>query len=337
MWKRRLSVTDLLILGNVALFIFLFVQIPRLTRVRLVFQPRVPTGLSTGPVFGVTDPRRDLEILEGGNMLGGFSRSNLIDSQRIHLPPAKVLPDGLQFRFSDPLLSLGVQRIAAFGMQGRLNLNLTVGEASDLPDSQPRVIRVSRDCPQRGGPVNLSLGGVVQAGRNQTLVVDTTPVWFLVPDASWDAYVSDKCQVSYSGLGTLPKLFGDSRPPRGGVDLSYAIEDELTGAPLPPSVAVTVVARAIDDVAVHGVTSTCRESIGRVDMSCFRRLNDLPGGRCAEMWPVTVDKVRSVIHVSRADGSPPACDLVLSVILAQGDGPVHVAFLELFDSPREAP
>lgn len=41
MWRRGPGVTDLLILGNVALFIFLFVQIPRLTRVRLVFQPRV--------------------------------------------------------------------------------------------------------------------------------------------------------------------------------------------------------------------------------------------------------------------------------------------------------
>ena len=234
-------------------------------------------------------------------------------------------------------MSVGVQRITAFGMEGRLNLDVSVREADDLRDSQPRVIRVRRDCPQRGGPVNLRVDGIVRAGQNQTLIVDTAPVWFLVPDASWDAYVSDKCEVSYSGSGTLPRLFGGNQPPRGGVDLSYAIEDELTGAPLPPDVAVTVSARVIDDVAGHEVASTCKESIGRVDRSCFRELNALPAGRCAEMWPVTVDKGRSVIHVSRAAGSPPACQLVLSVVPAHGDGPIHVAFLELWDSPREAP
>lgn len=132
-------------------------------------------------------------------------------------------------------------------------------------------------------------------------------------------------------------MFGGSQPPREGVDLSYAIEDELTGTPLPSDIAVTVIARAVDYIAVHGLASACKKSIGRMDAACFRELNALPAGRCGEVWPVTVDKGRSVIHVSRAAGSPPACDLVLSVVPAHGDGPIHVAFLELWDSPREAP
>ena len=337
MWKRRPRLTDFLILGNVALFIFLFVQIPRLTRVRLVFQPRVPAGLGTGPVFAATDPQRDLPVFGGGNLLSGGSWSNLIDRRRIRLRPAVVLADGLQFRFSDPLLSLGVQRIGVVGMEGRVNLHLAVWDANELSGSQPHAARVWRDCAQRGGPVNLHVDGVIQAGRNQTLSVDTTPVWFLVPDASWDAYVSDRCEVSYSGFGARTRLFGGSRPPRGGVDLSYAIEDELTGTPPPPDVAVTVTARAVDDLAVHGLASACKESIGRMDAPCFRELKALPGGRCSEVWLVTLDKARSVIHISRAAGSPPGCDLVLSVVPAHGDGPVHVAFLDLFDSPREAP
>jgi hypothetical protein len=340
-WSFRPRWAHLLIFGDVALFVFLFVQIPRLTRVRLVFQPRVPTGLSTGPVSAVTDPRREISVREMGNLLDGGSRSNLIDSQQIRLPSATILPDGLQFRFSDPLFSLGAQRIVAFGIDDSLALDLTVRETDESSGPQPRAIRPWRDCPQRGGPVKLHVDGAVQAGRNQTLIVDTAPVWFLVPDASWDAYVSDRCDVSYAGSTRghrmFPaRLFGNSKPPRGGVDLSYAIQDELTGTPLPPDMAVNVIARALDDVAV-GRASTCTESIGKMDPPCVRELNALPAGPCAESWPVTVDNGRSVIHVSRAAGSPPACRLVLSVVPAHGDGPIHIAFLELWDSPREAP
>src|SRR5450755_4109679 len=101
MRKRCPGFTDVLIVGNLALFIFLFVQIPRLTRVRLLFSPRVPAGLCTGPVSAATDPQRELPVLDRGSLLGGAFWSNLIDGRRIRLPPAAMLPDGLQLRFSD--------------------------------------------------------------------------------------------------------------------------------------------------------------------------------------------------------------------------------------------
>lgn len=337
MWKVRPSATYALTVANLALFVYLFVQIPRVTGVRLVFKPRVPAGLSAGPVRAGTTPKRELLLGGGGNALGGNSPSNLIDGQQIRLPAANVLSDGLLFRFSDPLFSLGVQRIDAFGIDGPLKLEFSVVDTSESSGSKPGAAQAWRDCPQRGGPVKVHVDGSVQAGRNQTVVVDTTPVWFMVPDASWNAYIDDKCDVSYSGFGGEARLFGGSQPPRGGVDLSYAIEDELTGTPLPGDVAVTVSARSVDDVAIHGIAAACKESIGRMDAPCFRELNALPAGPCPAIWPVTIDKGRSVIHISRAAGSPPKCDLVLRVVPAHGDGPFHVAFLDLFDSPREAP
>jgi hypothetical protein len=341
-WSFRPRWAHLLILGNLALFVFLFVQIPRLTRVRLVFQPRVPTDLSTGPVSAATEPQREISVLEIGNLLDGGSKSNLIDSQQIRLPSATVLPDGLQFHFSDPLFSLGAQRIVAFGTDDPLALDLTVQEADESSGSQPRAIRPWRDCAQRGGPVKLHVDGAVRAGRNQTLIVDTTPVWFLVPDASWDAYVSDRCGVSYAGSTRghrmFPtRLFEDSKPPRGGVDLSYEIEDELTGAPLPANVSATVTARVVDDVDISRFHLTCGPLTGKIDASCFQRYSALPAGRCAQIWPVTVDRDRSVIHISRAAGSSPGCSFVIDVAPTDRNGPGQVTVLELFDTPREAP
>jgi hypothetical protein len=336
MWKVRPSSTHLLTVANLALFVYLFVQIPRVTAVRLVFKPRVPAGLSAGPVVAGMSPQRDLQFGGGGNPLEGSSPSNLFDGQQIRLPAAKLLSDGLEFRFSDPLFSLGVQRIDAFGIHGPLDLEFSVVDARGSSGSQPGTAEAWRDCPQRGGPVKVHVDGSVQAGRDQTLGVDTTPVWFMVPDATWDPYVSDRCDVSYSGRGRRTTLFPGSQPPRGGVDLSYGIEDELTGTPLPPDETVTVTARAVDEIAISGRSAVCTTR-AKLDAPCLRELNALPSGRCTALWPVTVDMGRSVIHVSRVPGPPRACDLVVTVVPAHRDGPVHVAFLELFDSPREEP
>jgi hypothetical protein len=338
MWKVRPSFTHLLIIGNFALFVFLFVQIPRTTSVLFVFAPRVPAGLCTGPVSAGTEPRRELTVAVMGNPLDGGSRYNLFDGRTIRMAPAVVLPEGLWMQVSDPLLSLGAQRIDAAGVDcPGLSVNFGITTPEDLNNSQSLPRHPQRECVHRGEPIKLKIDGLAFAGKEQKITVDTTPVWFLIPDSSWDAFVDDRCGISYSGFGGRTRLFGGSQPPRGGVDLSYAIEDELTGTPLPFDLAVTVIARAVDYIAVHGLASACKKSIGRMDAACFRELNALPAGRCGEVWPVTVDKGRSVIHVSRAAGSPPACDLVLSVVPAHGDGPIHVAFLELWDSPREAP
>ena len=165
------------------------------------------------------------------------------------------------------------------------------------------------------------------------LTVDTSPLWFLDPTDSWHPYFPYNADIRYTSAADPPQLFSGQKAPDGGVwvSLPYVIEDELTRAPLPSDVSVTVKARSVEADAVARISLDCKTMVGKMTAHCWHELAALPVGRCAAAWPVAVDGDKTLVRIARAPGAGPDCDLVIGVVPARESGSVHAIVLKLLE------
>ena len=115
--RTRPHVLHLLVAAHVALFVFFCVQVPRVTRVRLVFTPQVLPNLSAGSLSARTEPHRKLDLAGSGGVIEPRAWRNLFAGGSEQLAAPFSSPDGLRLQFRQPLVSLGVQRIAELEME----------------------------------------------------------------------------------------------------------------------------------------------------------------------------------------------------------------------------
>lgn len=351
-WNLKVSrraLRTFLAVGVVGLLAFLSIQMPARTGLRIVFAPRIPSDFAGSHALATMHPQHGLPFVLKGSALEPFHWKNLIEDSTEDLKPSAPLRDGVAFYFHDHWLSLGGKvikkaRIDIPGVASERPIALWVDINDEGEPTHQGLSLCSKTAgsetsvrPRRSGcdgnPWTLLVFGALGAcrGRDQVIVLDTSPLPFLVPDGSWERYrrsVSNTCYSSLRADAEPTDLVDSDHIPLEGADLSYSIEDELDGTAYPRPEALTVSAKVIDRRQVDEISGRCLNWTGKTKKECWRSFQALPKGVCASVWPVALDAKKRVLHVDFVGTFGLDCYILLAVEAPEGDS-LHAMALAL--------
>ena len=333
---RRLAIGIALAILLALLFSVTF-QVPETTRLTVTFAPRVPSDVRPGELRVTSLPRDPLNVVPSGGVIGRLSWQPLFRYQLRRLEPAATLPNGVVTEVTDPWISAGGQRATevALSINGpgdrtsSIDFAITIRAAgaprrAGVPACRDGVqpVRPRRSSPRAAGqPVALTVAAEICRGGASTLAVDTSPLPFLVPDASWTEAFERVGPLAYSNPSE-PAVLNRSKMPRAGLDLPYTIEDELDGTPPLPSQQsdqIQVTARVVSADTMIAAPLECRRWTTRLQRRCWRELARQPAADCARIWPLRHDPKTRVLHLDFTGGEAAGCKLLVGVVAPTGD------------------
>jgi hypothetical protein len=308
--------------------LWMFVQVPTKTRIAVTFAPRTPSSLGSSQLSVGFYPRVPLDIIPSTGIIDSTGGRQLIYGRRRTTIPSSLGNGGLLVEARNPLISLGAQHLTD------LHLSLPASElmplrisfeTTDWADSVVRPYRDSCDGSGRQECLTARASMRTETFGSTRVVVDTSPLPFLVPVAWPDAVAGG--DVLYSSFARpVPYVAGD-KVPAAGLNLPFGIEDELAGAYSQAPV-VNVVAVVIDAGREHEIPLSCSIWHGRLSRACWHQIAAFASASCARAWPIRVDTTRNELHVSYTGAKVSGCALIMEVD-SPGIDFVHAILLSL--------